>query len=379
MEEVIKLNAVDQYNKMFGLETLHPLVSVVDLSEATGYPRHFTLNYGVYALFLKNTKCGDIRYGRQFYDYQEGTVTSFAPGQVTEVNMLEGMQPSASGLLFHPDLIKGTSLGQGIKQYSFFSYSSTEALHLSEDEKEIFLDCLKKIKMEIQRPIDKHSKGLIARNIELLLDYCMRFYERQFITRSAAKRKNALGENVIIQSIGACSGVIVAGAIFTLPALYILQVKYPEMTVSFMQVFISSLLGGVLGILFLIPFRKYFVSDMHGKYPFPEATATTQVLVSGEKSGSQAKPLLMAGMIGGLYDFIVATFGWWNENFTTRVCGAGEMLAEKAKLVFKVNTGAAVLGLGYIVGLKYASIICAGCCTSVWILFVILRKTNNNT
>ena len=161
----------------------------------------------------------------------------------------------------------------------------------------------------------------------------------------AAKRKNALGENVIIQSIGACSGVIVAGAIFTLPALYILQVKYPEMTVSFMQVFISSLLGGVLGILFLIPFRKYFVSDMHGKYPFPEATATTQVLVSGEKSGSQAKPLLMAGMIGGLYDFIVATFGWWNENFTTRVCGAGEMLAEKAKLVFKVNTGATRSGL----------------------------------
>ena len=163
----------------------------------------------------------------------------------------------------------------------------------------------------------------------------------------AAKRKNALGENVIIQSIGACSGVIVAGAIFTLPALYILQAKYPEMTVTFMQVFISSLLGGVLGILFLIPFRKYFVSDMHGKYPFPEATATTQVLISGEKGGSQAKPLLMAGMIGGLYDFIVATFGWWNENFTTRVCSAGEMLAEKAKLVFKVNTGAAVLGLGY--------------------------------
>ena len=185
----------------------------------------------------------------------------------------------------------------------------------------------------------------------------------------AAKRKNALGENVIIQSIGACSGVIVAGAIFTLPALYILQVKYPEMTVSFMQVFISSLLGGVLGILFLIPFRKYFVSDMHGKYPFPEATATTQVLVSGEKSGSQAKPLLMAGMIGGLYDFIVATFGWWNENFTTRVCGAGEMLAEKAKLVFKVNTGAAVLGLGYIVGLRYAAYICAGSFT-VWFVLI---------
>ena len=185
---------------------------------------------------------------------------------------------------------------------------------------------------------------------------------------SAAKRKKALGENVIIQSIGACSGVIVAGAIFTLPALYILQAKYPEMTVTFMQVFVSSLLGGVLGILFLIPFRKYFVSDMHGKYPFPEATATTQVLVSGEKSGNQAKPLLIAGLVGGLYDFIVATFGWWNENFTTRVCAAGEMLAEKAKLVFKLNTGAAVLGLGYIVGLKYATIICAGSLVVWWII-----------
>ena len=185
----------------------------------------------------------------------------------------------------------------------------------------------------------------------------------------AAKRKNALGENVIIQSIGACSGVIVAGAIFTLPALYILQAKYPEMTVNFLQVFISSLLGGVLGILFLIPFRKYFVKDMHGEYPFPEATATTQVLVSGEKGGSQAKPLLLAGLIGGLYDFIVATFGWWDENFTTRVCGWGEMLAEKAKLVFKVNTGAAVLGLGYIVGLKYAAIICFGS-LSVWLIII---------
>jgi putative oligopeptide transporter, OPT family len=185
----------------------------------------------------------------------------------------------------------------------------------------------------------------------------------------AAKRKNALGENVIIQSIGASSGVIVAGAIFTLPALYILQEAYPaEITVTFAQVFISSLLGGILGILFLIPFRKYFVSDMHGKYPFPEATATTQVLVSGEKGGNQAKPLLIAGIIGGLYDFIVATFGWWNENFTTRVCGIGEALADKAKLVFKVNTGSAVLGLGYIVGLKYASIICAGSLAVWWII-----------
>ena len=185
----------------------------------------------------------------------------------------------------------------------------------------------------------------------------------------AAKRKGALGENVIIQSIGACSGVIVAGAIFTLPALYILKDKYPEMTVDFMQMFISSLLGGILGILFLIPFRKYFVSDKHGEYPFPEATASTQVLISGEKGGSQAKPLLIAGLVGGLYDFIVGTFGWWNENFTTRVCGWGEMLADKAKVVLKINTGAAVLGLGYIVGLKYAAIICAGSLV-VWLIIV---------
>ena len=184
-----------------------------------------------------------------------------------------------------------------------------------------------------------------------------------------AKRKKALGENVIIQSIGACSGVIVAGAIFTLPALYILQSKYPEMTVNFMQMFISSLLGGVLGILFLIPFRKYFVKEKHGEYPFPEATASTQVLVSGEKGGSQAKPLLIAAMIGGVYDFIVATFGWWNENVTTRVCSWGEMVAEKAKLVLKINTGAAVLGLGCIIGLKYAAIICAGS-LAVWLLII---------
>lgn len=185
---------------------------------------------------------------------------------------------------------------------------------------------------------------------------------------TAAKRNKALGENVIIQSIGACSGTIVAGAIFTLPAIYILQAKYPEMSVSFFKVFFSSLLGGILGILFMIPFRKYFVKDMHGKYPFPEATATTQVLVSGEKGGAQAKPLLVAGLVGGLYDFIVATFGWWNENFTTRVVGLGETLAEKAKLVFKVNTGAAVFGLGYIIGLKYAFIICLGSFAVWWII-----------
>ena len=186
---------------------------------------------------------------------------------------------------------------------------------------------------------------------------------------SATKRKNALGDNVIIQSIGACSGVIVAGAIFTLPALYILQAKYPEMTVNFMQMFISSLLGGVLCILFLIPFRKYFVKEKHGEYPFPEATAGTQVLVSGEKTGSQAKPLLIAGLIGGLYDFIVASFGWWNENFTTRVVDWGATIAEKAKIVLKINTGAALLGLGYIIGLKYAAIICAGSLL-VWLVIV---------
>lgn len=186
---------------------------------------------------------------------------------------------------------------------------------------------------------------------------------------SVSKRKNALGENVIIQSIGACSGVIVAGAIFTLPALYILQAKYPDMTVNFMQVFISSLLGGVLGILFLIPFRKYFVKDMHGKYPFPEATATTQVLISGEKGAGQAKPLIVSGIIGGLFDFIVATFGTWTEVFSTRVCKWGAALATKAKLVFSINTGAAVLGLGYIVGLKYACIIAAGSAV-VWFVIV---------
>ncbi len=169
------------------------------------------------------------------------------------------------------------------------------------------------------------------------------------------KRKNALGENVIIQSIGACSGVIVAGAIFTLPALYILNLE-----AEFYQIFLSSLLGGFLGILFLIPFRKYFVAEMHGKFPFPEATATTEVLVSGAKGGSHAKLLLISGLIGGIYDFVIAAFGWWSEVFTTRVFEWGQALADKSKIVFKINVGAAVMGLGYIVGLKYAAIICAG-------------------
>lgn len=185
---------------------------------------------------------------------------------------------------------------------------------------------------------------------------------------SATKRKNSLGENVIIQSIGACSGVIVAGAIFTLPALYILQAKYPEMTVNFFEVFMASCLGGILGILLLIPFRKYFVKDMHGKYPFPEATASTQVLVNGAKGGDQAKPLLIAGILGGLYDFVIATFGLWNENFTSRALVWGDTIAEKAKLVLKCNTGAAVLGMGYIVGLKYAFIICCGSMLVWWVI-----------
>ena len=178
------------------------------------------------------------------------------------------------------------------------------------------------------------------------------------------KKNNMLGQNVIIQSIGASSGVIVAGAIFTLPALYILGLD-----AKFYQIFLSSLLGGLLGILMLIPFRKYFVKDMHGKYPFPEATATTEVLVSGEKKGNQAKLLAVSGLIGGLYDFFISTFGWWTENVSTRIIGWGDMLAEKAKLVFKVNTGAAVLGLGYIVGLKYAAIIGAGSFT-VWFVLI---------
>ena len=189
----------------------------------------------------------------------------------------------------------------------------------------------------------------------------------------ACKRKNALGENVIIQSIGACSGAIVAGAIFTLPALYILQAKYPELSVDFMKVFFSSLLGGVLGILFLIPFRKYFVSDMHGIYPFPEATATTQVLVSGESGGSSAKMLAISGLVGGLYDFAVSSFGWWSETFTSRILPFGEAIADKAKVVLKLNTGAAVLGLGYIIGLKYAFIICCG---SFLVWFVIVPGMN---
>lgn len=185
---------------------------------------------------------------------------------------------------------------------------------------------------------------------------------------SALGKNGGLGQNVIIQSIGGCSGSVVAGAIFTLPAIYILGVE-----VNFMQMFLSSLLGGILGILFLIPFRKYFVKEMHGKYPFPEATATTQVLVSGEGGGNNAKTLILSGLVGGLYDFIIATFGAWSETIATTVTSVGQHIADKAKVVLKLNTGAAVLGLGYIVGLKYAFIICCGSFL-VWLVIIPLMN-----
>lgn len=185
---------------------------------------------------------------------------------------------------------------------------------------------------------------------------------------SALGKKGGLGQNVIIQSIGACSGVVVAGAIFTLPAIYILGLD-----VNFFQMFLSSMLGGFLGILFLIPFRKYFVKEMHGKYPFPEATATAQVLVSGESGGSSAKTLLAAGLVGGLYDFVVSTFGAWAETLSTTVMHWGQVVADKAKVVLKLNTGAAVLGLGYIVGLKYAFVICCGSFL-VWLVVIPLMN-----
>lgn len=185
---------------------------------------------------------------------------------------------------------------------------------------------------------------------------------------SALGKKGGLGQNVIIQSIGGCSGSVVAGAIFTLPAIYILGVE-----VNFMQMFLSSLLGGILGILFLIPFRKYFVKEMHGKYPFPEATATTQVLISGEGGGNNAKTLILSGLVGGLYDFIIATFGAWSETVSTTVTAIGQHIADKAKVLLKLNTGAAVLGLGYIVGLKYAFIICCGSFL-VWLVIIPLMN-----
>lgn len=192
MEKVVKLDHVDQYNSLYGLETLHPLVSVVDLTKATRSVNHVQMTYGVYALFLKGIKSCDIKYGRKNYDYQEGTIVCFAPGQAVSVEMLnDEVRPEVYGIVFHPDLIRGTSLGKTIKDYTFFSYAVNEALHLSDQEKEIVMDCLHKISIELEHAIDKHSKALIAMNIELLLNYCMRFYERQFITRSV-DNKDAL-------------------------------------------------------------------------------------------------------------------------------------------------------------------------------------------
>lgn len=189
MESIIQLDSVDKYNKLYGLETLHPLVSVVDLTKASKVLNHVEMHYGLYAMFLKEGKSCDIKYGRRNYDYQQGTIVSFAPGQVARVDMIEDeVRPKVYGVLFHPDLIRGTSLGENIKDYSFFSYSSNEALHLSERERAIVIDCLANIQSELERGIDKHSKHLVSMNIELLLGYCMRFYERQFITREVVNR-----------------------------------------------------------------------------------------------------------------------------------------------------------------------------------------------
>lgn len=188
MDEIIKIDTIDRYNKLYGLETMHPLVGVVDLTKATTFPNHVRMNMGIYSLFLKQTKCGDLKYGKKLYDYQEGTIVSFAPGQVIGIERDENIQPSSLGIVFHPDLIRGTSLGANIKQYSFFSYEVNEALHLSEEERQIIMDCLDNVRLELNHAIDKHSKILIAKNIELLLDYCMRFYERQFNTRSKVNK-----------------------------------------------------------------------------------------------------------------------------------------------------------------------------------------------
>lgn len=189
MDNIVKLENVDQYNCLYGLETLHPLVSIVDLTKATKIVNHIQMNYGLYALYLKQTKSCNITYGRRPYDYQEGTIVCFAPGQTAGVDTFEDeINPPVYGIVFHPDLIRGTSLGKNIKKYTFFSYAVNEALHLSQQEKGIVMDCLSKISIELEHPIDKHSKELIAMNIELLLNYCMRFYERQFITRSDANR-----------------------------------------------------------------------------------------------------------------------------------------------------------------------------------------------
>ena len=189
MDKILNLDSVDLYNKLYGLETLNPLVSVIDLNKATSSVDLIRFNYGIYALYLKLEKACDIKYGRQTYDYQEGTIVCFAPGQTAEANpTTDKVQVNAHGILFHPDLLRGTSLGKNIKKYTFFSYEVNEALHLSEEERSIVMDCLKIIRMELEHGVDKHSKTLLVNHIELLLNYCMRFYERQFITRGKTNR-----------------------------------------------------------------------------------------------------------------------------------------------------------------------------------------------
>ena len=189
MDKILNLDSVDLYNKLYGLETLNPLVSVIDLNKATSSVDLIRFNYGIYALYLKLEKACDIKYGRQTYDYQEGTIVCFAPGQTAETNPpSDKVQVKAHGILFHPDLLRGTSLGKSIKKYTFFSYEVNEALHLSEEERSIVMDCLKIIRMELEHGVDKHSKTLLVNHIELLLNYCMRFYERQFITRGKTNR-----------------------------------------------------------------------------------------------------------------------------------------------------------------------------------------------
>ncbi|NME11628.1 helix-turn-helix transcriptional regulator [Parabacteroides distasonis] len=189
MDKILNLDSIDLYNKLYGLETLNPLVSVIDLNKATSSVDLIRFNYGIYALYLKLEKACDIKYGRQTYDYQEGTIVCFAPGQTAETNpTTDKVQVNAHGILFHPDLLHGTSLGKNIKKYTFFSYEVNEALHLSEEERSIVMDCLKIIRMELEHGVDKHSKTLLVNHIELLLNYCMRFYERQFITRGKTNR-----------------------------------------------------------------------------------------------------------------------------------------------------------------------------------------------
>lgn len=189
MDKILNLDSVDLYNKLYGLETLNPLVSVIDLNKATSSVDLIRFNYGIYALYLKLEKACDIKYGRQTYDYQEGTIVCFAPGQTAETNpTTDKVQVNAHGILFHPDLLRGTSLGKNIKKYTFFSYEVNEALHLSEEERSIVMDCLKIIRMELEHGVDKHSKTLLVNHIELQLNYCMRFYERQFITRGKTNR-----------------------------------------------------------------------------------------------------------------------------------------------------------------------------------------------